>query len=214
MDFQIECLTVGQIDTNCYLAVRRDTKELLIVDPGDEEERIEHVITYMEGRPVAILLTHGHFDHILAAEGLKAKYRVPIYACQEEEDLLLDPSFNMSSRFGDAFTLSADRYLSDGQEVTLAGTKVCCYHTPGHTPGGCCFYLPEEGILFSGDTLFYGSVGRTDFPGGNGFDLKKSLLRLVSLLPEDTKVYPGHGPDTTIDYEKRLNPYVTGQYML
>ena len=119
----------------------------------------------------------------------------------------------MSSRFGDAFTLAADRYLTDEEELTLAGTKVVCYHTPGHTPGGCCFYLPKEGLLFSGDTLFYGSVGRTDFPGGNGFDLRKSLLRLMELLSEETKVYPGHGSDTTIGYEKRMNPYVTGQYM-
>lgn len=212
MEVFVTGLTVGQIETNCYVCRNSSTGECLVVDPGDEEGRIEALLEKMGARPAAILLTHGHFDHILAAGALRERYHVPVYAYEGEASLLREPSENMSSVFGAPYSLESDVLLTDGQELTLAGMRVQCLFTPGHTPGGCCYYLPEAKLLFAGDTLFRQSVGRTDFPGGNGFALRESLARLTSLLPEETQVYPGHGSATTIGFEKRMNPYVNGSY--
>ena len=126
------------------------------------------LVLEMQGRPVAILLTHGHFDHILAAEEIKKKYNIPIYACAKEEKTLQDPRINLTAFHMSSYTLKADVYLTDLQVVELAGFSVQMIETPGHTLGSCCYYLKDEGVLFSGDTVFCGSVGRTDFPEGHG----------------------------------------------
>ena len=157
---------------------------------------------------VAILLTHGHFDHIMAAEELRDYYHIPIYACRAEADMLRDPVKNMTEYYRVPASFDADRYLDDNDEFTCAGFRIQVMHTPGHTVGGCCYYLPEEKILFSGDTLFCGSVGRTDFPGGSMSQIITSLHRLIDNLPEETEVYPGHNSSTTIGDEKRDNPFV------
>ena len=168
----------------------------------------EQKVLEMQGRPVAILLTHGHFDHILAAEEIKKKYNIPIYACAKEEKTLQDPRINLTAFHTSSYTLKADVYLTDLQVVELAGFSVQMIETPGHTLGSCCYYLKDEGVLFSGDTVFCGSVGRTDFPEGSTAAIVNSLHRLLEALPDDTEVYPGHDTSTTIGYEKRYNPFV------
>lgn len=160
------------------------------------------------GEAAAILLTHGHYDHILAVEDVKKEYQIPVYACEKEAGTLLDPSANLSGYGNRSCSLKADILLEDLQAFEAAGFSVQMLHTPGHTPGSCCYYLKDEGILFSGDTLFYGSVGRTDFPGGSTAQIVESLHRLTDSLPEETEVYPGHDISTTIGYEKRYNPFV------
>ena len=206
LDLQ-KCI-VGSVFTNCYFLKNKETEEMLIVDPGDNADRIEQKVLEMQGRPVAILLTHGHFDHILAAEEIKKKYNIPIYACAKEEKTLQDPRINLTAFHMSSYTLKADVYLKDLQVVELAGFSIQMIETPGHTLGSCCYYLKDEGVLFSGDTLFCGSVGRTDFPGGSASDIVNSLHRLLEALPDDTEVYPGHDTSTTIGYEKRYNPFV------
>lgn len=204
----IKCQVVGNVMTNCYFAVNKEAKEYFIVDPGGEKDRLIAQMEQLEEKPTAILLTHGHFDHILAVKPLAERYQLPVYACRAEEELLGDAAWNMSSEEDIACEIKADRYLEDEEEFTASHFVLRCLHTPGHTPGSCCFYLPQEKVLFSGDTLFCGSVGRTDFPGGSMRQMLSSLHRLLDILPEDTAVYPGHDRPTTIGYEKRYNPFV------
>lgn len=158
--------------------------------------------------PKAILLTHGHRDHIGAVPELRKHYGIPVYVGAEDQEMLGDADKNLSTGlFGKPMTLQADQLLKDKDQLELAGFSIQVFHTPGHTPGGCCFYFPEEQVLFSGDTLFCGSVGRTDFPGGSSSALVTSVRRLLKELPAETEVYPGHENDTSIEQERCWNPY-------
>lgn len=203
----IQNLILAPVGTNCLLVMNKETKELLIVDPGDDPVTIRDAVTRFGGNPVAILLTHGHYDHILAVETVKDLFDIPVYAHREEQELLKSPSLNMSGSWMKGFATKADHLLSDGQKLLLAGIEITVLHTPGHTKGSCCYYLPDEQVLLSGDTLFAGSVGRMDFPTGSGAQMKASIDKLLTGLPEETEVYPGHGETTTIGYEKRYNPF-------
>ena len=203
----IEQLVLGMVGTNTWLIKNKESNELLIIDPADESARIEEKIDRMGGIPVAVLLTHGHFDHIGAAEELKAYYNAPIYAMAEEKEILEDAQNNLSGLYGRGYTVHADHFLKDGEILRLAGFEIYVLHTPGHTVGGASYYFPEEKVVFSGDTLFHGSVGRTDFPTGSMGMLHESLHRKLYALPDDTEVYPGHDASTDIAYEKRYNPY-------
>ena len=205
---KVEQLVLGPVSTNCYFALNQETKELLIIDPADQPERIFQKVALMEGTPVAVLLTHGHFDHISAAEAVRDRYDIPVYACPLETEMLWEPSVNMTQYYGRPVSMKADKMPSDLEVFEAAGFKVQMIFTPGHTKGSCCYYFKDEDVLFSGDTLFHGSVGRTDFPGGSSAQIVESLHRLVGALPEDTVVYPGHDTSTTIGYEKRYNPFV------
>ena len=205
---ELQKCIVGSVSTNCYLLKNKETGEMLIIDPGDNAGKIEQKILEMQGKPMAILLTHGHFDHILAAEEIRKKYNVPIYADQKEEKTLQDARINLTAYQGNGYTLKADVYLTDLQVEELAGFSVQMIETPGHTVGSCCYYLKDEDVLFSGDTVFCGSVGRTDFPGSSSAAIVNSLHRLLDALPDETEVYPGHDVSTTIGYEKRYNPFV------
>lgn len=205
---ELQKCVLGQVFTNCYFLKNKENGELLIVDPADYPEKIIRKVREMEAKPAGILLTHGHYDHILAVEDIKAQYDVPVYACQKEADLLREPSLNLSGYQGKGTSIKPDRLLSDLEVFEAAGFSIQMIHTPGHTPGSCCYYLKDEGVLFSGDTLFYGSVGRTDLPGGSTGEIVRSLHKLVDSLPEETEVYPGHDVSTTIGYEKRYNPFV------
>ena len=205
---ELQNCIVGSVYTNCYFLKNKETGELLIVDPGDAADMIERKVSEMHGKPVGILLTHGHFDHIMAADEVRKKYNIPIYASEKEETTLLNPKVNLSVFGHGSCTLDADVYLKDLQVVELAGFSVQMIETPGHTVGSCCYYLKEEGVLFSGDTVFQGSVGRTDFPEGSTAAIVRSLHRLLDTLPDETEVYPGHDASTTIGYEKRYNPFV------
>jgi glyoxylase-like metal-dependent hydrolase (beta-lactamase superfamily II) len=205
---ELQKCILGSVFTNCYFLKNTETKEILIVDPGDEPDKIAGMISRMEGTAAGILLTHGHFDHILAVEAVKQKYQIPVYACRQEAELLKDPAKNLSAYQNPSCSLVPDILLDDLQVFEAAGFSIQMIHTPGHTKGSCCYYLKDEGVLLSGDTLFYGSVGRTDFPGGSTAEIVRSLHKLVDSLPEETEVYPGHDASTTIGYEKRYNPFV------
>lgn len=205
---ELQQCVLGMVFTNCYLIKNKETGEMLIVDPADAPERIFAKVAELGGKPVGILLTHGHYDHILAVEDVKKKYGISVYACSMEQKLLEDPFMNLSANCGRSSSIKPDVLLHDLDVFEAAGFSIQMLHTPGHTPGSCCYYLKDEGVLFSGDTLFYGSVGRTDLPGGSTAKIVASLHKLVDSLPEDTEVFPGHDTSTTIGYEKRYNPFV------
>ena len=205
---ELQQCVLGPVYTNCYIAKNKETGEALIIDPADSPSKIELKVNAMGARPVAVLLTHGHFDHIMGVEAVREKYQIPVYACRQEEAMLREPSVNMTDQMGKSCSIRPDVFLDDLQVFEAAGFSIQMIHTPGHTKGSCCYYLKEEGVLFSGDTLFCGSVGRTDFPGGSASQIRNSLHRLLAALPDDTSVYPGHDTSTTIGYEKRYNPFV------
>lgn len=204
---EIKSMTLGMVATNCYLLINKETKEALLVDPADNALRISTVIEENGCTLKAILLTHGHFDHIMALNDLKKKYNVPVYAHEDEEDVLKQSSLNMSGMIGQIYTTQADIYVKDGEHLKLAGFDVIVLHTPGHTKGGACYYFPEEKVLMSGDTLFHCSIGRTDFPTGSMSQLVRSVKEQLFVLPDDVQVYPGHDSVTSIGYEKQYNPF-------
>ncbi len=199
---------VGMVRTNCYGLMNEQTKEMIFVDPGDSPETIVSMAEKMGGTPVAILLTHGHFDHIMAVEALKEKYQIPVYAGQEEADILEQTAFNLTDTLRHPLSIYPEVLLKDEETFTAAGFSIQAFHTPGHTKGSMCYYFPEEGVLASGDTLFCESVGRSDLPTGSSRQLVESVKRLLEILPEDTQVLPGHESATTIGHEKRYNPFV------
>lgn len=203
----IQSLILRPVGTNCLLVMNKETKEMLITDPGDDAAAIMEGVTRFGGNPVAVLLTHGHYDHIMAVEEVRDMFDVPVYAYGDEQEILRSPSLNLSGTWGEGFATKADHLLTDGEKLNMAGAEIEVLHTPGHTKGSCCFYLPQEKVLLSGDTLFAGSVGRMDFPTGSQAQMMESIHKLLSQLPEDTEVYPGHGETTTIGYEKRYNPF-------
>ena len=201
-------MVLGPVQTNCYFLINDETKEVLIIDPADNAAGIEGWIREEGLEPRAILLTHGHFDHILGVEGLRKAFDIPVYAGKNEADVLKDPRKNVSPMLGRSVSVSADRLLSDNEIFTLAGIRMQVFFTPGHTEGSICFYLPDEKKLFSGDTLFEASVGRTDFPTGSSRQLVDAIKTRLFILDDDVMVYPGHGGCTSIGYEKTHNPFV------
>lgn len=208
MSIKIYHAVLGEIGTNCYVVANESVKKCIIVDPADQPDAIEAMINKCGCVPEAVLLTHGHYDHMTAAEAIKDKYNIKIYAGEHEKEVLLQPDKNLSGIMGRyQVSLKADEWLRDGDGLELAGINIKVLHTPGHTEGGVCYYISEASALFSGDTLFAGSVGRTDFPTGSMGKLIGGIKSKLLPLPEDTAVYPGHGDASTIAYEKQYNPY-------
>lgn len=203
---KIETIHVGEMGTNCYLVWDETTTRGFLVDPGEQAEKIIRVCSRYQVTPEAVLLTHGHFDHIMAAKKIRRQYQIPVYAGIHEEELLADSEMNLSGMWAVPYTMKADKLVSDNEVLTIAGMELTVIETPGHTPGGVCYYNKKENVLFAGDTLFYESYGRTDFPGGSMFALIRSLRGKLFVLPEETDVYPGHGQATSIGYEKTHNP--------
>ncbi|MBP5248866.1 MAG: MBL fold metallo-hydrolase [Lachnospiraceae bacterium] len=199
---------VGYLGTNCYILHNEGSEQCIVVDPGDEKRLIFEAIEEEGLRPAAIILTHGHFDHINEIPALKERYPdVKVYCLDEESEVLGNDTLNSSRRFHRATELTPDEVFHDGDELEIAGIRFKVIATPGHTKGSCCFYFPEDDVLLSGDTLFYESIGRSDFPTGNGEELIRSITGKLYVLPEKTKVYPGHGDVTSIAHEKAFNPF-------
>lgn len=201
---------VGPVQTNCYLLINEDTDQAVIVDPGASGKALADAIQKEGFHLEAVLLTHGHFDHAGGVKDLVASFDrpIPVYALDEEKVTLQDPQLNAGLMMGLRESYEADHFLSDGEEVTLAGFTLQVLATPGHTIGGCCYYLPKEHLVFTGDSLFAGSIGRTDFPLGSQEDLIASIREKLLPLPDETMVLPGHGGASTIGKEKLQNPYV------
>lgn len=205
----VESFSLGPLQTNAYLIYSEDKQRAIIIDPGMNPapliKRIEHV------EIEAILLTHAHFDHIGGVDEIRKLKGCPVYLHPSESDWLTTPKLNGSLLWpnvtGPIATDEAEYDLGQGQKLKLVGHEFSVFHTPGHSPGGVSFLCGEQ--LFSGDCLFKMSIGRTDLPGGREADLYNSIRGTLFKLPDDTKVYPGHGPRTTIGFEKQNNPYVS-----
>ncbi len=208
-DFRIKTLVLGPLQTNSYVIYNNKSKEAIVVDPAAEAEKIINFLKEYDLVCRAIMLTHGHFDHILGVKDLKEATGAHVYAHEEEVDLLENPNLNASSQVGQAYTVKVDVTLKDEQILDLIGQKIKVIHTPGHTAGGVCYLFEEENVLISGDTLFQASIGRSDFPTGNGRVLIDSIRTKLMVLDENIDVYPGHGNPTSIGYEKRHNQFIT-----
>ena len=204
----IVALPVGIIQTNCYVVACEETKEGVIIDPGGHPERILAEVDSHSLTVKYVLNTHGHFDHTDANGPIVEATGAPL-AIHPEDLPLLEASggaawFGMSA----AASPPPDLELHDGDELEFGQHRLSVLHTPGHTPGHVCFHVSDEGVLFDGDVLFYRGIGRTDLPGGNHQQLLDSIARVLFALPDETVVYSGHGPATTIGEEKRLNPWL------
>jgi hydroxyacylglutathione hydrolase len=183
-------LVVGPYQANCYILAHKETKECLVIDPGGDVYRIVGEVNRNELKVRYILITHGHIDHIGGAEELRRVTRAPVF---------------IHSLDAPGLNFSPDANLYDGQQIDLGAYRISVLHTPGHSPGGVCFHAP--GAVFTGDTLFAGSVGRTDFPGGDHHRLIEGVVKKVFPLGDELRVYPGHGPASTIGRERSTNPF-------
>ncbi|MEK3807968.1 MBL fold metallo-hydrolase [Bacillus sp. FSL H8-0547] len=206
-----EQLPLGPLQTNCYIISNRE-KECLVIDPGSEGNKLIQHLQKRGLKPVAVLLTHGHFDHIGAVDDVRNEYKVPVYIHRLEKKWLGNPAKNGSNAFlGQSIAAEDADYLIDEETILNAGSFSCkVLETPGHSPGSISFYFEESGFVVSGDALFAGSIGRTDLPEGNHRQLIKSIHDKLLNLPEDTVVLPGHGQDTTIGAEMDSNPFLNG----
>ncbi|MBA4535811.1 MBL fold metallo-hydrolase [Bacillus aquiflavi] len=204
-------IPLGPLQTNCYVLVKEN--KCLIVDPGGEEEKL---LSYMKSEqliPKGILLTHAHFDHIGAVDKVREYFNIPVYIHEKEADWLVDPKLNGSQLFPVGVliqTKRADKLITKEETITIEEFSFQVFETPGHSPGSVSFYFATEGIVVSGDTLFNGSIGRTDLPGGNHEQLLNSIHEKLLTLSEKTLVLPGHGPITTIGTEMDVNPFLNG----
>ena len=206
---KIETFVTGIIGTNTYVAYNETTKEAVLVDPAACTKKLMHFIEEEGLSMKAVLLTHGHFDHIMGLSDVMEDIKIPVYVEEADLPMMMDGESNLSSGYMRGGYQFADAVpVRDGQQLQIAGFQFRVIHTPGHTPGGCCYYMEQEDVLFSGDTLFRTSVGRSDFPGGSASALVRSVKEKLLILPEETHVYPGHMEETTIGYEKRHNPFV------
>jgi len=209
---KVDRFILGDFQTNCYV-LRADESgaDCLIVDAGLDSRELLASLERDRLNPVAIVLTHGHADHIVGLEALRRRFgSMKVYIHTLDAALLSDPEANLSAFTGAAYTADpADVLLEEGDVVEEAALRLEVLHTPGHTPGGICLHTPQEKAVFVGDTLFADSVGRTDFPGGSMEQLVRSIKTKLFILPDETTVYPGHGMRTTIGRERRSNPFLT-----
>jgi len=205
---KIERFVLGSLGTNCYLLINEETKELVVVDPAVCPA---YVISHVKSHgyiPKAVLLTHGHFDHVMGIDGWVKEFQIPVYLHEDEKDVLAKSNLNLSYQFGKNYVYNDVQCLKSDEVIELAGFSLQVIHTPGHTKGGCCYYVESEEVLISGDTLFAQSVGRSDFPTGNMRTLVNSIKEKLFCLPDTVMVYPGHGEYTCIADEKECNLFV------
>lgn len=204
----IEKFVLGSMTTNCYLLINEETKELVVIDPATCPDYLVSHVKSNGYIPKAILLTHAHFDHVMGIDGWVKEFDIPVYLHEEEVAILADPKLNLSYMFGTNYSYEQVNRLKDGERLEVAGLEFQVIHTPGHTAGGCCYYEEAEGVLISGDTLFYRSVGRSDFPTGDMATLVSSIREKLFCLPDDVMVYSGHDRVTCIADEKMGNSFV------
>ena len=205
MNSKVTHINVGNLAENCWFLANEDTKEAVVIDPGAEPDRICAAAEKHGWKITAILLTHGHYDHIGSVNEVAAHFGCKIVGAAKEMPVFTDPALNCSQFVGGPIIVHPDILVSEGDKVTVGDMEFDVMETPGHTVGSICFIGKD--IIFSGDTLFQGSCGRTDLPTGDWDDIKKSLKRLAA-LPGDYQVYSGHGPATTLETERRTNPYM------
>jgi glyoxylase-like metal-dependent hydrolase (beta-lactamase superfamily II) len=202
-------LVVGDLQTNCYILWDEKSKKGAVIDPGGDYEEIEKVIQDKDLDIKYIILTHGHIDHIAALTQLKNKTSALILIHPADSDMLVDPTYNLSSFTGENLICpKADRFLDDGDKIEVGASELEVLHTPGHSPGGISLFTDK--MIFTGDALFCGGIGRTDFPGASHTQLLRSIKEKILSKPDDTVVYPGHGPETIIGEEKKNNPWIRG----
>lgn len=199
----IKIVPAGIYSANCYILTDEISKEIVILDPGGDSKELINVISSIDGNVKMILLTHGHLDHTGGVQDLVNVYNCPVYLNKKDEDMLSEEEPLFPYFIGNK---KVDGYLKDGDEFFIGQNKIICLETPGHTPGGMSFLVGD--MVFTGDTLFEGSIGRTDFKGGDFETLLKSIKEKLSILPDDTVVYPGHGGKSTIGNEKKFNPFL------
>ena len=206
---KIKRYMTGPIQVNTYLVYDEESKKGFIVDPGGYNKVLTKEVRDNDVNIKYIILTHGHSDHICGVNEHKAEFPdAKIVAYKDEEAMLENPNLNQSPGFGVPYSTKADILVSDGDELKVGDVTLKFIHTPGHTEGGMCIYVKEAKALFSGDTLFRQSIGRTDFPGGSYKEIMDSIRKKLFLLPDDTNVFPGHMGTTSIGFEKENNPFV------
>ena len=196
----IKTIPAGSLQANCYIVMDEETKEAVVMDPGGDAEWIIKEIETLGANIKYILLTHAHADHDGGVVDLKKKYDVPVYMHKEEEMYMEKDNFV----FGKIPKFYS--FIEDGDELNIGSLKIKCIHTPGHTKGGLCFLIEDK--VFTGDTLFQGSIGRTDFSGGDFNEIIRSINDKLLVLPNNVEVYPGHGPKSTIIFERMRNPFL------
>lgn len=203
---EFETITVGALETNCYLVFDKE-RNSIIIDPGGEPEKISSFIDSRNLKPLMIINTHGHADHCGGNKFLKERYSIPVLMHQADVEILnsFENKFIFPLMKG-GLPPFPDKFLKDGELIKFGGTSLKIIHTPGHTPGSISIFV--DGILFPGDLIFSGSVGRTDLPGGSWFELINSIKNKILTLPDETIILPGHGPSTTVREEKESNPFL------
>jgi len=204
--YRMSVMPLGQLGANCYLLIDQATAEAAIIDPGGEAERIVSALRQEQARPAVIIDTHGHWDHIGGNQRLRELTKAPLLIHRLDAPMLAQGRLNLGPEFGaDGNGGTADRLLEDGDAIAVGKLTLTVIHTPGHTPGGICLLC--EDLLFTGDTLFKYSVGRSDLPGGDETALLRSLAERIRPLDPSLRVLPGHGPESQLSYELKFNPY-------
>ncbi|MEM2045404.1 MAG: MBL fold metallo-hydrolase [Candidatus Bathyarchaeia archaeon] len=208
---EVKMFIVGRLLTNCYIVYCPRTHKAVIIDPGFEAyEEAQQIIRYLNDngiKPIAVINTHGHPDHVAGNKIMKETLSIPILIHEGDAQMLMEPGRRLARIYGfNIDTPPADKLLHDGEEVQFGGKALKVIHTPGHTPGSIC--LLGENEIFTGDTLFAGSIGRVDFPESSEDEMKRSLEK-IKALPDHLEIHPGHGPTTTLGEEKRTNPFLT-----
>jgi len=203
----LETICVGQMQVNCYIVAPGENSSAIIIDPGSEARKIKRVLDKHRLRPALIINTHGHYDHI----GSDNDFDAPIYIHEQDLALLKDPQLNLSGLFALPYSVKSEiRILEDNQNIELQDLQLKVLHMPGHTPGGIALQMikPTDKIVFTGDSLFCQGIGRSDLAGGDESLLIKSIKEKLLILTDDTVIYPGHGPSSTIGEEKKHNPFL------
>lgn len=204
-DISIGRMVLGMVETNCYFIYDQDTKDAIVVDPA--KNGIYDTLKANGINVAGVVLTHGHFDHIMGIHEITKKSGAKVYVLAEEDELCRNAELNASVQIRRPYTIEPDVLVHDGDTIEIAGIELKVVATPGHTKGSCCYYVPAKKWLISGDTLFCCSIGRSDLPTGSEKEIMNSVHMLMDTFDDDVKVYPGHGDSSTIGYERRNNPF-------